>query len=135
METVTIDIGGPADVDITNARRGSAWVLPCGLAFTEDDGVDATTITRAVLALKPRSGDSEAAALELTGEIGDGATPLAVAFTFRAGKDDTLEVSPGLYRWDFEFEADGEDNPLDGWAPAGGTWRVVDRVVERDEVS
>ena len=133
-EPITVDIGGPADVNIVNARRGSPWVLPCTLEFDESDGVDANTVTAAALALKSKRGDSEAPAITMIADITH-VSELVVVLTFRATKDETLGVSPDLYQWDFELTAEGDDNPLDAWAPAGGTWRVTDRIVERDEVS
>lgn len=126
MATVEVNIGGPAPLNITGARRGSRWFMP--LAF---DGVDLSTVTAATAVLKQRPGnDNVDPSLEFTVDLSQVASDV---ITISATREGTLEVPAGDYLWELELTASDEE--IDGWAPLSGSWPVVERIAERTEGS
>lgn len=129
MARVSVDIGGPAQLDVKNARRGSRWYLPMTLTFVTADGLDANDITGATLWLKKSNSDDTAdAVLAVTGTV-TVASALSVLIEFEVAADDTPAIDAGAYAWDWELAS--TDERLDGWAPCSGSWRVVQRIYER----
>lgn len=129
---VALDIGGPAQLDIVNARRGSRWYIPATLTFTEEDGIVAADITAATLALKREAEDDVDPVLSVEATV-TVISEFVVLLEFEVPADETPDIDAGLYKWEFELESGNE--LADGWAPTAGNWRAVGRVVEREDGS
>lgn len=112
-----INVGGPVEVNIPDARRGSPWRI----TMTFSDDLDLSGLASASLTLKPAAGGAS------TVIVGDITQKAVGVVSFFAAKAATLAVAAGVYYWETEFTT-ATGQPLDGWAPMAGTWRVTERV-------
>lgn len=119
---VSVDIGGPASLDIEDAEVGSRWYLPVQFEDVPDD-IDLTTITGGIGVIRNSVRDDVIVA-EIEIDISRKAESI---FALEVLPADHVGVGAAEYVWGMRFAASTPE--LDQWVPLAGTWTVVDHGV------